>query len=65
MPKVTPLLRKKLANGCQNAPRKSIRRCTVSSCAAGSRLSRVASSGNAISTAMPRYATFQPAKSAR
>ena len=54
MPKVTPLLRKKLANGCQNAPRKSIRRCTDSSGVAGSRLSTVASSGSAISAAMPR-----------
>ncbi len=54
MPKATPLLRKKLENGCQNAPMKSIRRCTVDSGATGSRLSRVASSGSAISAAMPR-----------
>ncbi|MNN96399.1 hypothetical protein D3C81_2153770 [compost metagenome] len=50
----TPLVVKKLAIGCQKAPKKSIRRWMRTSGRAGSRQTRVAMIGSTISEAMAR-----------
>ncbi len=58
------MVEKKLENGCQNAPKKSIRRITVSSGATGSRHSKVVAIGISISEAIAAYAHHQSRKSA-